>query len=488
MSKKLILLLTCSFFVRLVGANQSFWLDETAQATISRSNILDINFAADFQPPLSYILSHFWQGIGFNQEWFLRLPSIIFGVLTIYFTYLIVKKLADEKTAFLVSIFLVVNPYHIYFSQEYRMYSMFAFLATLSWYLLLKKQWVWYGLSIVLMLYTHYFSFLVLSGQAVYMVWQGREDLKKWLITSFCAGLTFVPWLMVLKNQLKTAHDLVTAWPKWQEIAGVAFWKFPFLLLAKFTVGMISPPKLIYVGAFGLMVIITGFIFLSLTKDYIHQFLNRHSLEKGVPGYANTSIIICWLFIPFLIAWVASLWFHANSPHRFVFLIPAFCSFLAIGISAKKGPSTNRIYFLMSSIIGIIFVLFSSIYLFNSGFQREDWKGAISYVDSLMKGSDRALTEFTGTLAPMDWYSKNPQKYQGSSSEMKITNKTIKDKLGRYFTKNSLVPQNIFIFSYLFQISDPDRKVEEYIRANGYKLTEEKDFRGVGIVRKYTRY
>ena len=55
---------------------------------------------------------------------FVKLLPVMFGVVSISLIYL----LAGEKNLAFFLLFLAINPYHIYYSQEFRSYSMLAML------------------------------------------------------------------------------------------------------------------------------------------------------------------------------------------------------------------------------------------------------------------------------------------------------------------------------------------------------------------------
>lgn len=145
---KIILLLLLAFILRLINLNQSFWLDEGAQMVMSQKPVLFqwIGRINDFHPPLYYLLMHFWLKLG-RSEWFLRLPAVLSGVATVYFIYLIARKIINEKVAVLSALFLTFAPFQIYYSQEARMYSLFALLTTASMLFLWKKSGVFTSLS-----------------------------------------------------------------------------------------------------------------------------------------------------------------------------------------------------------------------------------------------------------------------------------------------------------------------------------------------------
>ena len=80
--------------LRLVNLNQSLWLDEAVQAITSQGSLLGVfqELSGDFHPPLYHLLMWCWVHSVGNSEIILRLPSVIFGTLTIYVVYLIAKE------------------------------------------------------------------------------------------------------------------------------------------------------------------------------------------------------------------------------------------------------------------------------------------------------------------------------------------------------------------------------------------------------------
>lgn len=68
-------------------------------------------------PLLMYLTSPFVGIFGLN-EWGVRLPSAVFGVITVYLIYLLAKKIFEsEKIGFLGAFLLAVSPWHIQYSR-----------------------------------------------------------------------------------------------------------------------------------------------------------------------------------------------------------------------------------------------------------------------------------------------------------------------------------------------------------------------------------
>src|SRR3989339_1180240 len=130
---------------------QSFWRDEAFSYFMAKKNVSEIIFltAKDFNPPLYYLILHFWIKIFGGSEIALRSLSIIFFWATIYVAFLFLNDIfkIKLKKSFFYLIFFIVNPLLLYYAFEARMYTMFAFFASLSYYAFFKKDYRLYLLS-----------------------------------------------------------------------------------------------------------------------------------------------------------------------------------------------------------------------------------------------------------------------------------------------------------------------------------------------------
>ena len=445
----LIAILCIALIIRLISLDQSFWLDEAAQAVLSRNPFIPGHFNGDFQPPLFYYLAHFWMQWG-RAEWFLRLPSVFFAVATA----LLNAKLGGKRSGAVAAILLATAPFHVYYSQEFRMYSMLTFLTTLGWYFLIKKRPHAYVFITLAAIFTHYFAFINVLLQIIYLLRYHRNFLKSLIVPLELVLIIFAFWLPTLTQQVRTSQALVQAWPTWATVSNTGFFRFPALTLAKFAVGQISPtPKILY----GLVVVVFGLICV-------------YSL------FRCRQRVFVWMFAgPLFLAWIFGIWIPATAPWRVQFVLPALYLIIASSATRSRLGTVIIIYMLIQNLF------FTGSYLFNPHNHREDWRSAVTYTDSL---DGVVVSEFIAPFAPMDWYSKDISQYHGGSAQQKVTLGSVSQVLGP-LTFNG---QPISVYSYLFEISDPNRYVEQYIVGNGYSLVKEKDFKGVGIVRTYQKF
>ncbi|MDP2937469.1 MAG: glycosyltransferase family 39 protein [Dehalococcoidia bacterium] len=165
---------------------------------------------SDPHPPLFYLMLHIWLSLG-RSEAFLRIPSALFGALSVPLVFALGRAWVPERTAVLGALFLSMAPMHVWYSQEVRMYSLLTFLglvSTVSLTRLIKGAkpvwWVVYASSALAGLYTHYGMVGLLVVQGLWLVfWRMNRDIElrfliSWLVSLGVLFLGFWPWLPVL--------------------------------------------------------------------------------------------------------------------------------------------------------------------------------------------------------------------------------------------------------------------------------------------------
>jgi len=417
----------------------------------------------DFHPPLYYWLTHCWLQLG-RSEWFLRLPAVFFGVATVYLIYLLGRKIFNEKMGFISALFLSVAPYHLYYSQEARMYSLLAFLATASMLFLVERKWLAYVFATSAMLYTHYAAFFLLPVQVIWVIFWQRKITSQFLKNLFFCFLLFVPWLPQFLKQLGAGSNLTSLLPDWQGVASLPVIKALPLTFIKFSLGRISFfDKGIYVLVAGLVAIIFGFLF--------YQGLKKFNKEK--------IFLLNWLISPLLLALIVSFFIPMYQPFRLLFTIVPFYFLLAVGILAlkKKWQPLAIALVLVISLSGLLF------YYSYPRFQRENWREATVFIESHQSENSVALFKFSEPFAPYQWYSQGRVKAIGVLPGLRATPEIIDEKMAEAIGEK----ENIFLFEYLTGLTDPEHLVEAWLEVHDYQQKTIKDFSGVGLIYNYSK-
>jgi mannosyltransferase len=203
---QLLLISLVAFGLRLYDLDGlSFWYDEGFSARVATFANVQL-WANDIHPPLYYALLTVWRLVSDEDSW-LRLLSVIFGVGTIPVVYGLGKALFNNRVGLWAATFLAVLAIHIQYSQEIRMYSLMVFLFACAFFGLIvairhnhPKGWGIYVVSAPLLAYSHGLGLLyvlVLALLAPLLAetkprWQ--TTWKSWFVANALVIGLFVPW------------------------------------------------------------------------------------------------------------------------------------------------------------------------------------------------------------------------------------------------------------------------------------------------------
>jgi len=104
--------------------DQNIWWDEGHAIWAARQSLrqaTDIT-ARDVHPPLYLWMLHGWLRLTGESEFTVRYLSLLGGTLTVALTYVVARRLIGRRPAMLAMLLIAVARFHIWWSQEARMY------------------------------------------------------------------------------------------------------------------------------------------------------------------------------------------------------------------------------------------------------------------------------------------------------------------------------------------------------------------------------
>lgn len=438
------LVLLLAVFLRLFGANQSFWLDEAISALTSQKAFPYqwSGITGDFQPPLYYIVLHLYMKIGFTNELVLRIPSIIFGILAVWSIYRFTNQLFGKNIAIVAALLLATSQFHIYYSQELRMYSLLAFISIEAMSAFFNRKWTVLTIWNILGLYSSYMYFLMFIPQVLWSFTRvTNKSLRPFGVSIFLSLLSFVPWIPAFRKQLETAAGIVAYLPQWKNLSSLPFWGLLPQIFLKFTLGRIDfNDNSIYLMILVLLIVFYG---------YVLYRLRAHRDEK-------TRFIAYWLICPSIGSIIISFFIPISGVWRLIFLLPAYLVLLSVALSKIK---------LRNYYIAVMLAINLTSYVFYMAFpryQRENWRDAVKYIDS---SKLPVLFTVENGFAPYIWYSKKDVAVCGPESLRVCTQ------------GNSLM-----YVSYLEDLFDSGKKLRQKLSAMDLLPVQTKNFDGVGLV------
>ncbi len=210
----LILCLLMGFVLRFYTFDhKSLWIDEIHTFNDSKDGLKEqIRFYEEnptyLHPPFFFILTHLFYPF-LEPERDLRIIPLIFGTLSIPMFYLLSRSFSPN-IALPCALSLTFMVYHIYFSQDGRMYSLIMLIVMMVLYFFIKhlktskKGYLFFiAICYAILFHTSYSSILFIA--LTQMLWSYRinETQKKSTISSFLIlnGITLLlclPWILFL--------------------------------------------------------------------------------------------------------------------------------------------------------------------------------------------------------------------------------------------------------------------------------------------------
>jgi mannosyltransferase len=351
---------------------KSIWTDEAFSAAVARLELPTIvrmlTHGESFNG-LYYILLHFWQLEGDSETW-LRLLSVVFGVLVAYVLFVLNRRLFGLRVALVAATLLAVNSFFVYYEQEARPYSLAVFLVVLATYLFVRavedpslRRWLSYGLVGALAVYAHLFAAFVLFAHLLSLVIRrARPRLRDLAAAYGLIALLVAPLLMVMVRTDPLAREFID-----QPHLGSFRWLF---------LNLTGGRDLATTGSFVLLV--AYFVACCLGLLWIlRAVINRKARRESSNGWPY-ALILSWLSVPilgsFAVSMVRSPIFY---PRYLIVALPPLVTLAAIGIAGLRHRSLQAIALATMVALALPPLLSSYRTDFKEG---EDWRRAVSYV------------------------------------------------------------------------------------------------------------
>jgi uncharacterized membrane protein len=215
---------------------QSIWRDEAFSILLSERSPLFF-LTVTFEPPVYYVLLHFWMKIFGTNEIIIRTLSLLgfmgATIIVIYWAEQIYKK---HWLSWFLPVFFFCNPMLLYYAFEIRAYGWYIFFATASMYTYINKQWKWFVIATTLGLYTHTYMVIVPAVQVLHYYLTHRKSLRFLKPVTFfrdtfvrsvlLVGALFGPWFIKAVfelSKLKTSWYFPVDWHLIKSVLGNIF-------------------------------------------------------------------------------------------------------------------------------------------------------------------------------------------------------------------------------------------------------------------------
>jgi 4-amino-4-deoxy-L-arabinose transferase-like glycosyltransferase len=389
---------------------RSLWFDEAYSFRMARRPLREIVVVAgreDTHPPLYYMALSGWIRAFGTGEAGLRSLGAVASTLTVGGTWWLGRRLGGPMVGAVAAFLAAVAPLQILAAQEARMYPLLGLLTLWSWAMLvlaLEKRpgaWIGYVLATTLALYTHYFAFLTLAGQGLFVLAAARRLWRPWAASLLASAVLYMPWLPYLAQTYASGR-------------GSPFFRPP--------VGAETLTSLLGLWAFGghafgfdgyfgggvasvaaQAAVVVPFVALAAAGAV---WLRRHPPALGV--------VMGYLAVPVALAFAVSLRQNIFYARYFSYVYPAFAVLLAAGmmrVAEVVAPAARR-----AAVLGLVLVSlgFSAPVLHDlytdPRLSHFDWRGAAGLLAREAGRDDLILVIPAVGYLPFTYYFKGPQR------------------------------------------------------------------------------
>jgi uncharacterized membrane protein len=221
---------------RLVPASELRQFIELKPDSTYRDTIRSLATEDPQHPPLYFLMARAW------MQWFgdaiatSRLLPAIISLLSLPLMYALAMELfGSPLTALFSTALLASSPFDILFAQTARQYSLLTAVTIGSSWLLIRalrrfawSDWILYGLSVAIGLYTHPLFGLTMLAHGGYVLFLRigrfptpslkrrqpfRKPFSRFLVATAIALLLYTPWIIVLVGNLGRA-SATTDWTR----------------------------------------------------------------------------------------------------------------------------------------------------------------------------------------------------------------------------------------------------------------------------------
>jgi hypothetical protein len=345
----------------------SLWVDEAHTFRDVMKSPADFWDSQNARYPLSYLfLRELMPLFESRSEGWLRLPFVFFGILSVPSLALVGRLMIGPRAALLGALLLALSPWHVYWSQNVRSYSMVLFFCLWGaglFYLALERGSWWLLLATLAVTVVaglcHPSAYLMLGAYLLYTLlsgWRHGIRLSKWTpLWIVGVALALSPVLLpVLETVVRNKPEVSSV-----HLAQTAVWFLRVPLIAAACGGVL-------------------------------WLLDR--------GERSGAFLLTWMSMPLLALQIASMGFSKMTAQYAFYTLPAFClaaAALVDGLLLGIAASGIRGWLLRGVPLGLLLLdMGGGLYLYftRQYGDRPRWREASDYVARQSGPKLRVLT------------------------------------------------------------------------------------------------
>ena len=353
--------------------------------------------AADVHPLLYYFLLHGWMGLAGRSPLAVRFLSVGLGMLTVALLWRLTAWCFDRRTGLAVGLLAAVNPFHVAYSQEARMYALLGLSAVMAAHGLLRAlqgageqrdrrrlvivHWSLFIVAAALTLYAHNLGAFVLLALNLLAVSRRQwwRCLPALALADLVALALFGPWLVgVLPGQVGfVGRGYWLAPPGAEEVVRA-------VMLPVLTFYEPAPFWLLGLGFF------TSLLLLILLILRAWRTRSR----------ATWFLLLCWM--PVLLLLLISQWRPVYLERA---LLPSALFYLvAVGWLLTRGGLPRPLRLGLTALLAVSMVGSLGMHYTYAGFPRPPFQEAAAYLQTHVEPTGVVVHTNKLTYFPMHYY------------------------------------------------------------------------------------
>lgn len=489
---------------------QSIWYDEGVSLYLAGLDIPAMirHTAGDIHPPLYYALLHYWSRLAGDGEFAANFLSLFFGVLLIPMVYRMARAVGYQRAGLWAALLVAISPYHIWYAQEVRMYTLGAWLGLMAFgglWLALKSPrrrslgWAVYILSAAAGLYTlYYFAFLLIALNLWALVEvlttvpaERRRMLTRWGLTQAGALLLYAPWLTVALRQ--AVNPPVPPWREWTPVGRVLL-----EALTALSFGQSAEPAQVWPFLLVILALALAGAWSLARRDGRQLLL--------VAGY---------FLIPLALIELLSIWSPLYHVRYLFTYAPAFSVLLGIGLE-EAGRKRRLVPWLAGILIALVSTFSLAQYHFLPRYAPDDHRSAVRFLEEHWRPGDVVLVNAGYAYPTLLYYLDLPVAWRGRLSEYGVTFRRADAPQGLVLVQTGTVDgppslgwgdphsdfyaasrqevdqaltrlfqdyERVWVYRIYDTVTDPDGYIRAWLEAHGRKFEETPAFAGLSNMR-----
>ncbi|HMS39738.1 MAG TPA: glycosyltransferase family 39 protein [Pyrinomonadaceae bacterium] len=388
MSKKFVFIL---IFLHLAIAvplalTLNIWVDEASTLYTTKSGFFQTFqniFTDEKQAPLYFLILSLWRKLS-DSVFFAQVFSMIFSVAAIFAFARLAKRIWEEKTAIFITAIFAFHPFLIWASFEIRVYSLLIFLSCLLFIFFYdgclddeiisrkganaqRRAQIFYVLTAVVALYTHYYLGFVLVGAFfALLILRHFAAAKTYFMLMLAVGVAILPLFYIINLQFS---DRISTFQEEKSFIEGARTLWNHFLTFVLPTEIYPTEEITIFSVFRLWIVRVAFL-----AALIVFVKNKFKVTDKIIVSFGTIFAVCAMF--FLFVYFQLGVGYIETRHAAVFFVAVFV--FASAVFVKILPRKSWIFV---TVLYSIFSVYGIYALYPNLTKRGDWARIAEYIE-----------------------------------------------------------------------------------------------------------